>query len=51
MLYSIIGNFCGVKFMHFWTKSKKKKLIFCCFFLGFENLAAEKIVRVTGRNK
>jgi hypothetical protein len=41
--YRITGNFCGVKFLLFWTK--KKIFNFCgFFFLLIENLGAEKKV-------
>ena len=48
--YRITGNFCGVKFLQFW--SKKKTFKFCgFFFLRIENLGTEKkIVCITGSN-
>ena len=47
----ITGNFCGVKFLWFW--SKKKTFNFCrFFFLRIVNLGTEKkIVCITGSNK
>jgi hypothetical protein len=40
-IYCITGNFCGVKFLRFW--SKKKTFNFCRFFsLRIENLGTEK---------
>ena len=39
--YRITGNFCGVKFLRFW--SKKKTFNFCGFlFLRIVNLGTEK---------
>ena len=39
--YCITGNFCGVKFLRFW--SKKMTFNFCGFlFLRIENLGTEK---------
>jgi hypothetical protein len=48
--YRITGNFCGVKFLQFW--SKKKTFDFCgFFFLRIENLGTEKkFVCITGSN-
>ena len=48
--YRITGNFCGVKFLRFW--SKKMTFNFCEFlFLRIENLGTEKkIICITGSN-
>ena len=48
-IYRIIGNFCGVKFLRFW--SKKRHLNFAFFFLLIENLGTKnKIVCITESN-